>query len=45
MGGWLNRCQAIVAGLSFSYGVEVTAHLGEGKSDALLSLHGIYGLI
>lgn len=41
---WLNLCQAIAAG-SFSYGVEVNEHLSETKSDALLSSHGLCGLI
>ena len=42
---WLNQCQAIAAGDSFSYGVEVNKQLGEAKSDAFLSFHGLHGLI
>jgi hypothetical protein len=43
--GWLNQCQGIAEGDSFSYGVEVNEHLSETKGDALLSSHGLYGLI
>ena len=42
--GWLNLCRAI-AGDAYSYGVEVSEQFGEARSDAFLSLHGIYGLI
>jgi len=43
--GWLNQCQGIAEGDSFSYGVEVNEHLSETKSDSLLGSHGLYGLI
>ena len=41
---WLNLCQAIARD-TFSYGVEVNEQFGEAKSDALLSFHGLHGLI
>jgi hypothetical protein len=43
--GWLNKCQVIEESHSFSYGVEVKGNSSETKSDLLLILHGLFGLI
>jgi hypothetical protein len=42
--GWLNKCR-VIENHSFSYGVEVKGNSSETKSDLLLMLHGLFGLI
>jgi hypothetical protein len=43
--GCLNKCRVIEESHSFSYGVEVKGNSSETKSDLLLILHGLFGLI